>query len=98
MSALSSVNTVTTYAANRTIEDVLALGPVMPVLTVHDVESAVAAAVAIVRGGLRAIEITLRTPTALDAIAAISQHVPGAVVGAGTVLAAEQLESAKRAG
>lgn len=84
--------------AERSIASVLALAPVMPVLTVSDVASAVATARALVDGGLRAIEVTLRTPGALDAIAAIARDVPGAVVGAGTVLDAAQLAACARAG
>jgi 2-dehydro-3-deoxyphosphogluconate aldolase/(4S)-4-hydroxy-2-oxoglutarate aldolase len=69
-----------------TPEDVFALSPVMPVVVIDDASKAVPMARAMVAGGLRTIEITLRTPAALDAIRAISREVPDAVVGAGTVL------------
>ncbi|GGJ98054.1 ketohydroxyglutarate aldolase [Streptomyces camponoticapitis] len=65
---------------------VLDLAPVVPVVVVDDVADAVPLARALVAGGLPAIEVTLRTPVALDAIRAIAAEVPGAVVGAGTVL------------
>lgn len=84
--------------AERSIASVLALAPVVPVLTVADVAAAVATARALVAGGLPAIEVTLRTPTALEAIAAIARDVPGAVVGAGTVLDSSQLAACLRAG
>jgi 2-dehydro-3-deoxyphosphogluconate aldolase/(4S)-4-hydroxy-2-oxoglutarate aldolase len=80
------------------ISELIAPAPVLPLLTVDDVASAVAAARALVRGGLRAIEVTLRTPAALDAIAAIRAAVPDAQPGAGTVLTPAQMDAAARAG
>jgi 2-dehydro-3-deoxyphosphogluconate aldolase/(4S)-4-hydroxy-2-oxoglutarate aldolase len=74
------------------------LAPVIPVLTVKDVEDGVAQAMALVAGGLLAIEVTLRTPAALDAIAAISKRVPGARVGAGTIVDIAQIDEAVAAG
>lgn len=74
------------------------LSPVIPVLTVADAADGVAQARALTAGGLRVIEITLRTPGALAAIAAIREAVPQAVVGAGTVLDAAQIEAAVAAG
>jgi 2-dehydro-3-deoxyphosphogluconate aldolase/(4S)-4-hydroxy-2-oxoglutarate aldolase len=74
------------------------LAPVIPVLTVRDVEDGVAQARALVAGGLPAIEVTLRTPAALDAIAAIAKQVPGAYVGAGTIVEARQIGEAVAAG
>ncbi|MEU3736063.1 bifunctional 4-hydroxy-2-oxoglutarate aldolase/2-dehydro-3-deoxy-phosphogluconate aldolase [Streptomyces sp. NPDC032198] len=65
---------------------VLDLAPVVPVVVVEDVADAVPLARALVAGGLPAIEVTLRTPAALDAIRAIAAEVPDAVVGAGTVI------------
>jgi len=85
-------------AAKRSIDALLALAPVLPLLTVEDVASAVSATRALVRGGLLAVEVTLRTPAALDAIAAIRREVPDALPGAGTVLTPEQLTDAARAG
>jgi len=70
---------------------ILAAAPVVPVVTVHDAAEGVALARALVAGGLTAIEVTLRTPAAIEAIGAIAREVPGAVVGAGTVLSRAQL-------
>lgn len=78
--------------------DVLKLQPVIPVLVVDDVDSAVSLARALVAGGLKAIEVTLRTPAGLDAIRAIADQVKGAVPGAGTVLDAAQYQQAVDAG
>ncbi|MFK0123583.1 bifunctional 4-hydroxy-2-oxoglutarate aldolase/2-dehydro-3-deoxy-phosphogluconate aldolase [Streptomyces nigra] len=77
---------------------VLDLAPVVPVVVVDDPSDAVPLARALVAGGLRAIEVTLRTPGALDAIGAIADAVPEAVVGAGTVLAPEQVRRSVEAG
>ncbi len=74
------------------------LAPVIPVLTVASRADALAQARALVAGGLRAIEVTLRTPAALEAIGAIAAEVPGAVVGAGTVLDETGLSAALAAG
>ncbi|WP_017587884.1 bifunctional 4-hydroxy-2-oxoglutarate aldolase/2-dehydro-3-deoxy-phosphogluconate aldolase [Nocardiopsis ganjiahuensis] len=82
----------------RSGADVLDLAPVMPVVVVEDVEHAVPLARALVAGGLPGIEVTLRTPAALDAIERIAQEVPEAVVGAGTVVNGEQAEAAAKAG
>lgn len=77
---------------------VLKLQPVVPVLVIDEAETAVPLACALVAGGLKAIEITLRTPAALDAIAAVARDVEGAVPGAGTVLNARQYGEAVDAG
>ncbi len=77
---------------------VLNASPVMPVMVIQDLENAVPLAKALVAGGIRVLEITLRTPIALDAIRAISQEVPEAIVGAGTILNPEQLQQAADAG
>ncbi|MCM3298473.1 bifunctional 4-hydroxy-2-oxoglutarate aldolase/2-dehydro-3-deoxy-phosphogluconate aldolase [Streptomyces pseudogriseolus] len=77
---------------------VLELAPVVPVVVVEDVADAVPLARALVAGGLPAIEVTLRTPAARGAIRAIAAEVPGAVVGAGTVLTPEQVTDAVTAG
>lgn len=77
---------------------VLDLAPVLPVVVLEDAADAVPLARALVAGGLPAIEITLRTPAALDAIRAVADGVPGAVVGAGTVLTPEQVDAAAGAG
>ena len=76
----------------------LKLAPVIPVFVPDDVASAVQTARALLRGGLPVIEVTLRTPQALDAIAAIAEQVPDMVVGAGTVLTPDQLKAVQQAG
>lgn len=78
--------------------EILRRGPVIPVLIVHRLEQALPLAEALVAGGIRVIEITLRTPVALKAIAAIRQGVPDAIVGAGTVTRGEELDDVAGAG
>ena len=68
------------------MSEILGLAPVVPVLQFDDVENAVMTSRALVAGGLPVIEITLRTPQALECISAVAKQVEGAVVGAGTVL------------
>ncbi|MER6914280.1 bifunctional 4-hydroxy-2-oxoglutarate aldolase/2-dehydro-3-deoxy-phosphogluconate aldolase [Streptomyces sp. NPDC000594] len=77
---------------------VLDLAPVVPVVVIEDAADAVPLARALVAGGLTAIEVTLRTAAALDAIRAIAAEVPEAVVGVGTVVSPEQVETAVTAG
>ncbi|WP_329398391.1 bifunctional 4-hydroxy-2-oxoglutarate aldolase/2-dehydro-3-deoxy-phosphogluconate aldolase [Streptomyces melanogenes] len=77
---------------------VLDLAPVVPVVVLDDAADAVPLARALVAGGLPAIEVTLRTPAALDAIRAIADGVPRAVVGAGTVVSAAGVADAVAAG
>jgi 2-dehydro-3-deoxyphosphogluconate aldolase / (4S)-4-hydroxy-2-oxoglutarate aldolase len=79
------------------IETIMLAAPVIPVLVIDDLAHAVPIARALVAGGLPVLEVTLRTPVALDAIRAMKQ-VPGAVVGAGTVLNPAQLDAAMEAG
>ncbi len=79
------------------IDAVLDLAPVIPVLVIDRVEDARPVAEALVAGGLPALEVTLRTPAALDAIREMCK-VPGAVVGAGTVLDRAQMRAATDAG
>lgn len=79
------------------IEPIMRLGPVIPVLVVDDVASGVQIAEALVAGGLRVLEVTLRTTAALEVIRAMKQ-VPGAIVGAGTVLNVRDLDAAIAAG
>ena len=81
----------------RHIAEIMQLCPVIPVLVIDEVDHAVPLAEALVAGGLKVLEVTLRTPAALDAIRAMKQ-VPGAVVGAGTVLDPAQLDQALAAG
>jgi 2-dehydro-3-deoxyphosphogluconate aldolase / (4S)-4-hydroxy-2-oxoglutarate aldolase len=80
------------------IEKVMCAAPVIPVLIVEDPRKAVPMAEALVRGGLPAIEITLRTAHALEVINAVNEHVEGAIVGAGTVLDGKQYDAAVSAG
>ncbi len=79
-------------------EEILRQGPVVPVMVIHTLEHAVPLAKALMAGGIRVLEITLRTPVALEAIRAISQEVPGAIVGAGTVTRPEELTAVAEAG
>lgn len=77
---------------------VLDLAPVVPVVVLHDAADAVPLARALVAGGLPAIEVTLRTPAALEAIRAMAAEVPGAVVGAGTVISPQHVRDTVGAG
>ncbi|MFC8345060.1 bifunctional 4-hydroxy-2-oxoglutarate aldolase/2-dehydro-3-deoxy-phosphogluconate aldolase [Streptomyces sp. NPDC057280] len=77
---------------------VLDLAPVVPVVVLEDAVDAVPLARALVAGGLPAIEVTLRTPAALDAVRAIAAEVPEAVVGTGTVVTPEQVTASVAAG
>ncbi|KQT54656.1 keto-deoxy-phosphogluconate aldolase [Aureimonas sp. Leaf454] len=77
---------------------VLRAQPVMPVVAVDSASEAVSLARALAKGGLKAIEITLRTPSALEAIRAVASEVPETIVGAGTVLNPRQFEQALEAG
>jgi 2-dehydro-3-deoxyphosphogluconate aldolase / (4S)-4-hydroxy-2-oxoglutarate aldolase len=79
------------------IERIMRTAPVIPVLVVEDVAEALPLARALVAGGLRVLEVTLRTPCALDAIREMKQ-VEGAIVGAGTVLNEKQLDDVQEAG
>ena len=79
-------------------ESLLDRVPVVPVVVVHELATAVPIARALVAGGLPVIELTLRTPVALDAIRAIADEVPEILVGAGTVLSAGQAKQALDAG
>jgi 2-dehydro-3-deoxyphosphogluconate aldolase / (4S)-4-hydroxy-2-oxoglutarate aldolase len=77
---------------------VLTACPVMPVMVIQNLEDAVPLARALVAGGIRVLEITLRTPIALQAIKLISEQVEGAIVGAGTIATPAQLHAAEAAG
>jgi 2-dehydro-3-deoxyphosphogluconate aldolase/(4S)-4-hydroxy-2-oxoglutarate aldolase len=71
---------------------------VIPVMVIEEIDTAVPLARALVEGGIRVLEITLRTSAAIEAIARIAGEVEGAVVGAGTVLDARQLAATREAG
>ena len=77
---------------------ILDLSPVVPVVVLDDVEAAAPVARALVDGGIRVIELTLRTPVALEAIERIAAEVPEIVVGAGTVVDPGQAKAAAAAG
>lgn len=79
------------------IATLMRTAPVIPVIVIDDVADAAPLARALVSGGLRVLEVTLRTPAALDAIAAM-KRVPGAIVGAGTVTNEHELDRALSAG
>lgn len=79
------------------IETIMRMAPVIPVLVVEEVAHAVPIAEALVAGGLPVLEVTLRTPAALEVIRAM-KRVPGAVVGAGTVLNPADLDASLQAG
>jgi 2-dehydro-3-deoxyphosphogluconate aldolase/(4S)-4-hydroxy-2-oxoglutarate aldolase len=81
-----------------TIKEVMTTSPVMPVMVINQLDQAVPLAKALVDGGLKVLEITLRTPVALDAIRKIKAEVPGAIVGAGTIINTETLQQAIDAG
>ena len=89
---------MTSSGAVLTTSQVMALCPVIPVLTIERASDAVPLARALVAGGIRAIEITLRTPGALEAVRAIADDVPDAIPGVGTVLTAADLDAALAAG
>jgi len=79
------------------IEAIMRTSAVIPVLVIDDVSQARPLAQALVAGGLKVLEVTMRTPAALDAIREMKQ-VPGAIVGAGTVVTTEQFEQVMEAG
>ncbi len=79
-------------------EDVLRLSPVMPVVVIDDIGHAEPLARVLLASGIKTIEVTLRTPAALDAIRAIAKSAPDMIVGAGTVLTADDLNAAIDAG
>jgi 2-dehydro-3-deoxyphosphogluconate aldolase/(4S)-4-hydroxy-2-oxoglutarate aldolase len=80
------------------IREILGMAPVIPVLTLSDLANAVPLAEALVRGGLRVLEITLRTPVAIGCLEAIRKAVPDAIVGIGTLTRAVDFAAAGRAG
>lgn len=93
----SSWSTPYEFAGMKPIEQIMRTAPVIPVLVVDDAGQARELAEALVSGGLRVLEVTLRTPAALDVIRRMNL-VPGAIVGAGTVTSPEQFDEARAAG
>ncbi|WP_133471090.1 bifunctional 4-hydroxy-2-oxoglutarate aldolase/2-dehydro-3-deoxy-phosphogluconate aldolase [Paraglaciecola marina] len=81
-----------------TSEEIFSQGPVVPVLVIKNVEHAVPLAKALIAGGIKVLEVTLRTEAALEVIARIAKEVPEAVIGAGTVTNREQLQQVIDAG
>jgi len=81
-----------------TLEQITSASPVVPVMVIERLEDALPLAQALIKGGLLALEITLRTPVALDAIKAIKEALPDAMVGAGTILSPADLQAAIAAG
>jgi 2-dehydro-3-deoxyphosphogluconate aldolase/(4S)-4-hydroxy-2-oxoglutarate aldolase len=88
---------MTPQEASARTEEVCRAAPVVPVLVIEDAAQAAPLAEALVAGGLPALEVTLRTPAALEAIRAMAR-VPGGIVGAGTLLTAADVAAAKAAG
>ncbi len=82
----------------RSIEQIMTTSPVIPVIVIDDIEDAVPLAKALVKGGLKVLEVTLRTASGLEAITRIKQQVPDAIVGAGTVVSVEDFSNAVAAG
>jgi 2-dehydro-3-deoxyphosphogluconate aldolase/(4S)-4-hydroxy-2-oxoglutarate aldolase len=80
------------------IKKIMDTGPVIPVLVIDKVEHAVPLATALYKGGLKVLEITLRTEAALESITLIREHLPEAIVGAGTVIDSQTLMAAEQAG
>ena len=78
--------------------ELVSYGPVIPVIVINQLEDAVPMAQALVDGGVRVLEVTLRTSIALQCMAAIAKAVPGAILGAGTVRSAADAQAAKDAG
>ncbi|MBP2473705.1 2-dehydro-3-deoxyphosphogluconate aldolase/(4S)-4-hydroxy-2-oxoglutarate aldolase [Crossiella equi] len=81
-----------------TARELLSVSPVIPVVVIDDIAHAVPLARALVRGGIRVIEVTLRTEAGLPAIERIAAEVPDILVGAGTVITPEQAEASVKAG
>ncbi|MBC2605107.1 bifunctional 4-hydroxy-2-oxoglutarate aldolase/2-dehydro-3-deoxy-phosphogluconate aldolase [Pelagicoccus albus] len=83
---------------SKEIEDQIRASGIIAVIAIEDAADAVPMAKALQKGGITAIELTLRTPAALDSIRAISKEVPEILLGAGTILTTEQVDAAKEAG
>ena len=83
---------------NLSALDVLNIGPVVPVIVINNPDHAVPLAKALVAGGVKVLEVTLRTTVAIEAIRMIAQEVPDAVVGAGTVTTESDLNAVVAAG
>lgn len=93
-----SATASSTLGGKLTAREVMRDAPVIPVIVLHDVAHAVPMARALLAGGIRMLEVTLRTPQALACMEAIAREVPEAVVGAGTVRSAADAQAAAMAG
>lgn len=82
----------------KSAEEILTASPVVPVIVINDVKDAVPLAKALLAGGVRTLEVTLRTACALEAIKTIMEEVPEAIVGAGTVTTVEQFRKVSELG
>ncbi len=82
----------------KSMEQVFATNKIVPVVVINDVEAAVPLAQTLLAAGINNMEITLRTPNALEIIRKVSKEVPEMMVGAGTILTPENFEAAKKAG
>jgi 2-dehydro-3-deoxyphosphogluconate aldolase / (4S)-4-hydroxy-2-oxoglutarate aldolase len=91
---MDHINTIEALTARQVMVD----APVIPVIVLHDVAHAVPLARALLAGGIRMLEVTLRTPQALACMEAIARDVPEAIVGAGTVRSAADAQAAAMAG
>ena len=89
---------MTVAARQQKLADLFKAATVIPVLTIERLEDAVPLAKALVAGGVRALEVTLRTPVAIEAAKAMIAEVPDAIVGIGTILNADDLARAKALG
>lgn len=79
-------------------EQLFNTGPIVPVLVINELEHALPIAESLVEAGVKVLEVTLRTPVALDAISIIAKHIPEAIVGSGTVTNREMLQNSYDAG
>ncbi|EIT72137.1 MULTISPECIES: bifunctional 4-hydroxy-2-oxoglutarate aldolase/2-dehydro-3-deoxy-phosphogluconate aldolase [Hydrocarboniphaga] len=86
------------HPSQYAIDEVLSSGPVIPVIVIEDISDAVPLARALVAGGVRVLEVTLRTAAAIDSIRAIANAVPEALVGAGTLIDDADIRRAQAAG
>ena len=80
------------------VREILAISPVMPVIVLDRVDDAVPLANALVSGGIRVLEVTMRTPAALDGVRAVCAAVPDAIVGVGTIVSIADMDAAQAAG
>ncbi|WP_411887091.1 bifunctional 4-hydroxy-2-oxoglutarate aldolase/2-dehydro-3-deoxy-phosphogluconate aldolase [Hydrocarboniphaga effusa] len=86
------------HPSQYAIDEVLSSGPVIPVIVIEDISDAVPLARALVAGGVRVLEVTLRTAAAIDSIRAIANAVPEALVGAGTLIDDADIRRAQAVG